>query len=402
VRNGGAEERADPGRSLGRRCRARDRACQGDWTLKRDYATPRPPLSERLPIVTYTNLVSEVSETVWMSPQVERITGYRLDEWVGNRGFLESVLHEHDRGTVLEEMRASRGERRAFCLDYRLVGPDGGIVWIHDESVPILDPSGRPELIQGYFTDITRRKELERQLLHAQRTEELGRLAGQIAHDFNNVLMATHGYADELARRLPRHSEEYECARHIIETSRRARYLTRQLLAFGCRQQLDPREITLPDVLRALQSMLERVAGDDVEVSFELAPSPPIHADFGQLEQTLVNLVANARDAMPYGGVISVEAHTTTLPAGDRAARLGLRPGQYAVLSVSDTGHGIDAETKARIFEPFFTTKGGESGSGLGLAIVESVIRQYRGAIELETSPGQGATFRIYLPAVRG
>ena len=366
------------------------------------FSSPRLPLSERLPIVTYTNLLWPVASTVWMSPQAERITGYPVSEWVNNNGFFASVLHPGDRDIVLAEVRASRKDLRPFSLDYRIVGPDGRVIWVHDESVPIVDDTGRLELIQGYFVDITERKQLEQQLLHSQKTEELGRLAGQIAHDFNNLLTAIRSYAELLANRLPEESAERGFVGEIVQTTERATDLTRQLLAFGRRQQLEPHDLSLAEVVVGLQAMLTRVAGDDVEVDFELEPTPLVHADVGQLEQVLVNLVANARDAMPAGGLVAVGTYPTRMQPGEPATRLGLPPGDYVVLAVSDTGNGMDAETKARVFEPYFTTKGRNHGTGLGLAIVDSVVRGSGGAVELESSPGQGTRFRIFLPAVTG
>jgi len=362
----------------------------------------RLPLSERLPIVTYTNLLWPVAATVWVSPQAERITGYPVSDWVGNNGFFESVLHPGDRDAVLAEARASRKELRPLSLDYRIVARDGRVIWVHDESVPILDASGHLELVQGYFIDITERKQLEQQLLHSQKTEELGRLAGQIAHDFNNLLTAVRSYGELLLKRLPPATDEHGYAHGIVETTKRAAELTQQLLAFGRRQKLEPRDIELAEVVRGLESLLTRVAGDGVEIDFQLEPTPLVHVDLGQLEQVLVNLVANARDAMPDGGLVGIGTYTTALQAGERADRLGLAPGEYAVLAVSDTGTGMDTETRPRVFEPFFTTKGRDRGTGLGLAIVDSVVRGGGGAIDLESSSGQGTRFRILLPTVNG
>jgi two-component system cell cycle sensor histidine kinase/response regulator CckA len=363
-----------------------------------DYAALRLPLSERLPIVTYTNLFWPVASTVWMSPQAERITGYPAEEWVDNPGFFESVLHPADREAVLDEARESRRGLRAFSADYRIVARDGRTIWIHDESVPVHDAAGRLEFIQGYFIDITARKTLEQQLLRSQKTEELGRLAGQVAHDFNNLLLVIRSSAEPLAKRFPAMTKEREHVDEILRTADRAAELTRQLLAFGKRQQFRPRIVSPADVVHGLESMLTRVAGTAVEIDFELSPTPLVHADVGRLEQVLVNLVANARDAMPKGGLIAIGTHTTRLREGDHPECLA--PGEYAVIAVSDTGHGMDDETKARIFEPFFTTKGSEHGTGLGLAIVDSVIRQTHGAIEVHSEPGQGTRFRILLPSV--
>ena len=282
-----------------------------------DYSALRLPLSERLPIVTYTNLVWPIAETVWMSSQVECLTGYRLDEWVGRPGFFESILHPDDRATVLAEAYASRIERRALSQDYRLIDRDGRVIWIHDESVPILDEAGEPELIQGYFVNITRRVELEEQLLHARKTEALGRLAGEIAHDFNNHLTAIRGYADFLEQSLPHETDEYRYAREIIEATDWATQLTRRLLAFGRREPIEPREVAVDTLVRGLAPMLERIAGEPVEIALDLQPTPAVYADAGQLEQVVVNLVANARDAMPRGGHLSIG---TTFEAPARRA----------------------------------------------------------------------------------
>jgi PAS domain S-box-containing protein len=350
-----------------------------------DYSALRLPLSERLPLVTYTNLVWPVAETVWMSPQVECLTGYRLDEWVGRPGFFESILHPDDRATVLAEAHASRLERRPLSQDYRIIGPDGRVIWIHDESVPILDESGEPELIQGYFVNITRRVELEEQLLHARKTEALGRLAGEIAHDFNNHLTAIRGYADFLEQMLPPGTDEYRYAREIVDASDWATQLTRRLLAFGRREPIEPREVAVDILVQRLAPMLERIAGEQVQMAFDLQPTPAVYADAGQLEQVVVNLVANARDAMPSGGQLSIE---TSFEA------------QRVVLSIADDGVGMDEATRAKAFEPFFTTKVRDRGSGLGLSIVDSVVRQSGGAVELDSAPGEGTRIRILLPAV--
>ena len=346
------------------------------------YSHVRGALSERLPIVTYTNLFQDQVETVWMSPQVERITGYRSEEWVGHPGFFESVLHPDDRDEVLEELRASRAELRPFGCDYRLRARDGRTVWIHDESLPIFDAAGRPELIQGYFVDVSERKELERQLAHSQRLEALGRLAGMIAHDFNNLLVAIGGYAELALHSL---ADEDVARRHLREVGRateRGTMLTRQLLAFGRAQALDPHPVFLDRVLLAARPLLEQAAGEGHRLTIAAEPVPLVQADVGQFERVLVNLVANARDATPAGGTISVGC--APVPGGDAVA-----------LTVSDTGAGMDDETKEHIFDPFFTTKERDMGTGLGLSIVAGIVGQSGGTIEVESSPGSGAVVRI-------
>jgi two-component system, cell cycle sensor histidine kinase and response regulator CckA len=356
----------------------------------------------RLPLVTYTNLFEPAALTVWMSPQVEAITGYRADEWVGHPGFFESILFPDDRESVLEEVRSSRAELRPFSRDYRLVTRSGRVVWVHDESVPVLDAAGEPEFIQGYFVDLSKRKELERELLHAQKTEALGLLAAEIAHDFNNYLTAIRGYADlgllSTASDHPARKDLIE----IAQTAERATKLTQQLLAFGRRLPLEPQRIHLDKVVCDLASMLGQVAGWRIDLVFDLSPTPLVYADAGQLGQAVVNLVSNARDAMPAGGTLTLRTSCARLRQGTAAAmRLDLPPGVYVELSICDTGTGMDEETKAQVFDPFFTTKTSARGTGLGLSIVHGIIRQSGGAVDVTSAPGHGTTFRLLLPSLQ-
>jgi PAS domain S-box-containing protein len=361
----------------------------------------QPPLSERLPIVTYTNTFHALAETVWMSPQVERLFGYRVEEWVGRPGFFEErVVHPDDRAGVTAAMAASREQLRPFSRDYRLVRGDGRVVWIHDESVPVFGEDGRPEFIQGYFTDITERKELERHLMQAQKTEALGRLAAGIAHDFNNLLTAISGYS-ELARRTvePRSPARLHLQR-IAESVTRASKLTRQLLAFSRRSEAEHEPICLRELITNLEPILLHIAGPDMQVDLDLANAQKVVADPGQLEQVLLNLVSNARDA----GARRVSISTTAaqVSAGFEGPRLGLAPGDYLALVVADNGSGMDDDTQARVFDPFFTTKHRDGGTGLGLSLAHSVIHQSGGAIEVTSSPGAGTAFRILLPVGPG
>jgi PAS domain S-box-containing protein len=363
-----------------------------------DFRHAHPQLSERLPIVTYTNAFGDEVETVWMSPQVERLFGYTAEQWVGTPGFFESILHPDDREPVTRELRAVREELRPFSRDYRLLRPDGEVVWIHDESVVILDESGEPQFIQGYFIDVTERKRLEEALQHAQKAEALGRLAGGIAHDFNNLLTAIGGYAELLLRQV---GEGHAARRHVREigaTVERGVRLTRQLLAFSRRQTLKPEDVDLSEVVRAMESMLLHVAGNGVQVDFDLCDTATVRADVGQLEQVLMNLVANARDAMPGGGRVSIRTALVAVERGAESLRLELAPGDYAAVIVSDTGSGMTPETRERVFDPFFTTQDRGAGTGLGLAMVQGIVRQSGGAIDLTSVPGAGTTFRILLP----
>jgi two-component system cell cycle sensor histidine kinase/response regulator CckA len=355
-------------------------------------------LRYRLPLATYTNSFEAAANTMWISPQVEAITGYRADEWVGRPGFVEELLHPDDRKPVIEEMRQSREHLRPFSRDYRLRARDGRIVWIHDESVPVLDATGRPEFIQGYFLDITERKALEQALAHAQKVEAVGRLAGEIAHDFNNLLTAVSGYAQLAERQL---DDGHPARRHLREIAavvQRAVRLTRQLLAFSRRQELAPSPLDLGALLRELEPMLQHAVGPHVSVHLQVDETGTVVADVGQLEQVVMNLVANARDAMAGGGEVVVRCERVAIPRGTDAERLAIAPGPYVALSVTDTGTGMDDATAARVFDPFFTTKERGGGTGLGLSMVHGIVRQSGGAVDVRSEPGAGSTFCVLLP----
>ena len=354
----------------------------------------------RLPLVTYTNLFTPTAETVWMSPQVKALTGYTPAEWIDTPGFFDSILHPDDRESVLEDVRLSRAELRPFSRDYRLIARSGETIWVHDESVPVLDTDGSPEFIQGYFIDLTERKLLEQQLLHSQKTEALGRMAAGIAHDFNNHLAVIGGYAQMLCLEIPAASKAQGDLIEIIQTTARAKRLVEQLLAFCRHEPLEPRATEVHGVVGELRSMLTQIAGPQVRLVFELSDTPVVYIDPGQLEQVVINLVANARDAMPSGGTVSIATGVGPVYGGHESTRLGIDPGSYAVLTVSDAGIGIDPDTLASIFDPFFTTKKRDEGTGLGLSTVSGIVRRSGGAVDVASTPGQGTTFRVLLPAV--
>jgi nitrogen-specific signal transduction histidine kinase len=246
--------------------------------------------------------------------------------------------------------------------------------------------------------DVTERHTLELDLRQAQKMDALGRLAGGIAHDFNNLLTAIMGYASLLTRSLGRQGAAADDAEEILKASQRAALLTQQLLAFSRRQVVQMKPVALNDLVRDMQRMLERIIGEDVHLVADLDTRLPlVQGDPGQLQQVLLNLAVNARDAMPGGGTLTLRTRPVVLnqrQAGDPA----LRPGVYALLEVTDTGVGMDEATRARIFEPFFTTKDRVGGTGLGLAMVYGIVRQASGDVSVTSEPLQGTTFRIFLP----
>ena len=242
-------------------------------------------------------------------------------------------------------------------------------------------------------------RQREEQLRQAQKMEAIGRLAGGVAHDFNNLLMAIHGYGEMLVQNLAEGDERRTDAEEIVKAADRAAGLTRQLLAFSSRQVITQQAVALDQLVQNMQNMLQRLIGPEIQIVMEVWPDlTPVLADTTQVEQILVNLVINARDAMPRGGKIAVELRNIELDTIGVGAHPGLQPGDYVEMAVSDTGSGMDAETRSRIFEPFFTTKENGKGTGLGLATVYGIVQQNNGAIEVQSRVGHGTTFYIYLP----
>lgn len=278
---------------------------------------------------------------------------------------------------------------------------DGGIVTVRLHLRRISMP-GDAETIEFIVEDVTELRAVERQLQQAQKFEAIGQLAGGIAHDFNNVMGAILGWAElgyEQNRENPREAERFA---RIREQAGRAAALTRELLAFARRQVLQPRAVDLNAVTSDLTNFLDKVIGKDIELKVLTTPMDVIRADRTQLEQVLMNLCLNARDAMPNGGRLMVETEMVALDDSYCRFYPGVTPGRYAVLSVSDTGTGMDTETRERIFEPFFTTKKRGEGTGMGLATVYGIVKQHGGFIHVYSEPGQGSLFRVYLPVMEG
>ncbi len=248
--------------------------------------------------------------------------------------------------------------------------------------------------------DITDRKLLEQQLLQSQKMEAIGRLAGGVAHDFNNLLTVILGYSDLVIAGLPGDHPARSQLEEIRRAGAHAASLTRQLLAFSRRQVLQTRVFDLNRTVGDMEKMIGRLVGEDVKVSTTLAPDlGSIRGDPGQVEQVILNLVVNARDAMPKGGSLTIDTETAVVGDGEEDGVGGtLRPGSFAALTVADTGTGMDAETRRRIFEPFFTTKPAGKGTGLGLATVQGIVVQSGGQVSLVTAPGKGTAFRILFP----
>jgi signal transduction histidine kinase/ActR/RegA family two-component response regulator len=294
------------------------------------------------------------------------------------------------------------GRQTEFRMEYPAVLPTE-IRWFLMIATPLPEDLGGAVVAHFDITDRKRAEEqryaLETQLFQSQRMESIGTLAGGIAHDFNNILTAIIGNIQLLRRRLEPGSRAFEYLRDIDSAASRAASLTRQLLSFSRRQQLERTAVNVNDLISNLMNMLRRIIGEDIEISVRAAEDLLlVSADVSQLEQVLVNLAVNARDAMPGGGQMVIETRRVSLSEFHRKTHPWLRPGNYVQIAITDTGCGMDAETQQRAFEPFFTTKGPGEGTGLGLSVAYGIIKQHDGFIHLYSEPEVGTTFRIYLP----
>jgi len=372
----------------------------------RDAETRYRTLLEQLPLAFYIRPLSLAEPNIYVSPQVEAMLGYPADEWLTDAGILEQIVHPDDREKVLRDASRVRKNGAPLRAEYRYVAADGRVVWTLDETYLVTDESGEPYAVQGFLLDITERKEAEAErdrllaeLYHAQRLEALGRLAGGVAHDFNNMLTAIEGYSELLLQRLGPESPLRLDAEEIRRAAGRASSLTRHLLAFSRRQTLEPQLVDLNEVVSGATNLLERLIGETVHLrAIPGATEPFLLADPAQVEQVLLNLVLNARDAMPADGTLTIETENVEL-APRAAAEHGVEPGPYVALGVTDTGAGMDAHTRERIFDPFFTTKDAGKGSGLGLSTVYGTVRQSGGFIRVDSTPGRGSRFEIFFPA---
>jgi PAS domain S-box-containing protein len=327
----------------------------------------------------------------------ERLFGYAAAEVAGRPIF--DLLPAAERAGAAETLgRLRRGEA---VPPYEAVRgrKDGTPVSVSVRLSPIRD-GDRVTGVSLIYRDLTESRRLEQQLHQSQKMEAVGQLAGGIAHDFNNLLTVINGYSDLLLGNLPPGDPGRAVVEEIYKAGERAALLTRQLLAFSRRQVVEPRVIDLNGVVGEAARMLRRLVGEDITLTVvPAADLGRVRADPGQVEQVLLNLVVNARDAMARGGHLTIETADVDLDGRYARSHLEVRPGRYAMLAVSDTGVGMDEATKARIFEPFFTTKG-DKGTGLGLATVYGIVKQAGGSLYVYSEPGRGTTFKVYLPVV--
>lgn len=352
----------------------------------------------------YRDLVENLEDVVfsldtagrmqYVSPAVAKF-GYSVEEMLGQH--FERFVHEDDREAVLRDFTLAMGGEAINC-EFRGIGKGGAVFFLRTTVRATLE-NGAPVGLNGVLIDVTAQRRAEAQLRSAQRLESVGRLAGGVAHDFNNLLTVINGYADFALQRVEKQDHLHSDLREILSAGERAASLTRQLLAFSRKQVLQPEITDLNWIIADIEKMLRRLIGEDITLVTHPAPNlDPVLVDASQIEQVIMNLVVNARDAMPTGGRLSIETANVELDDAYVDQHPAVTPGPYVMLAISDTGYGMNQQTRERIFEPFFTTKEGGKGTGLGLATVYGIVRQSRGYIWVYSEPGQGTTFKIYLP----
>jgi two-component system, cell cycle sensor histidine kinase and response regulator CckA len=352
---------------------------------ERDRAERRyRDLIESVPLVTYIDHVDDHASNIYTSPQVVELLGWPLSDWTSNPHFFEGLLHPEDVERVMGEVVRANGAHGRFDAEYRLRHREGGYVWVHDQSAIVAEGGDEP-LARGFLLDITQQKKLEEQLQQAQKMDALGQFAGGIAHDFNNLLTGIAGYAELAASTTERGTVVSRCLDGIKTAADEASSLTSRLLAFSRRNVPERRLLDLNAIVREAASLLERVVRADVQVTLALAqPLPAVAADLAQLKQLVLNLALNARDAMPNGGVLTIETAVS---------------GEFVLLRVRDNGVGMDASTRSRALDPFFTTKPEGEGTGLGLSLVYGVVDGLGGRLSIESAVGLGTIVEVALPA---
>lgn len=359
---------------------------------------------------TNRDLVTNASDTIFsadvqgrltsVNPAGERLLGCASEQLL-QRTLADLVVPEH-RPLVQRILSPAAPTDAAPTYQLDLLGPERRRLTVELSNRPVME-AGQLVGFQGIVRDITKRKQLEEQLRQAQKTEAIGHLAGGVAHDFNNLLTVITGHVDLLRAEAAPDSGMAGSLQEVAQAADRAAGLTRQLLAYGRRQRMESRVLDLNEVIANFTRMLHRLIGEDIILQCRLgAGLPPVQGDPGMLEQVLMNLVVNARDAMPKGGCIEISTAATTLTQAQARQRVEARSGRFVILSVRDTGCGMAAATLERLFEPFFTTKDVGKGSGLGLSVAEGIIKQHQGWFEVESTKDQGSKFSCFLPASNG
>lgn len=363
-------------------------------------------LIDNLPGATYRCLLDPHWTTLFMSEGIHALTGHHASEFQNGSVTYARLIHPVDRERVFRSALKGAQSGQSFELEYRVIHRDGTdkVVWERTRYFP--EGSGAGGFLEGFILDVTDRKRaederqrLEERVQQSEKLEAIGQLAGGIAHDFNNLLTVILVRTEMALRKLKPGDAMYAGLREIQDAADRSAGLARQLLTYSKRQPMKIRSLALEPFVEAALPMLRRLVGGDIRLACALPQGLwPVAITPTQIDQILVNLCLNARDAMPCGGKLRIEIHNVTIDEEDCRRHPRLRPGQHVVISVADTGTGMDRHTMSRLFEPFFTTKEIGKGTGLGLPIVHGIVSQLRGSIEVDSEPGKGSVFRIFVP----
>jgi two-component system cell cycle sensor histidine kinase/response regulator CckA len=380
---------------------------QAEVALKRSEERYRHLLESVTDYVYSVQVENGQPVSSYHSPGCLTVAGYTPEEFAADLHLWYLMVHEEDRPAVLEQaLRVLSGD--ASPLEHRIIHKDGGIRWVRNTPVLRRDQQDCIEAYDGIVTDITEqkraeeeRKKLEAQLQQAQKMEAIGTLAGGIAHDFNNSLTAIIGFGYLALMEMGPEDPQRQNIGHMLEGADRAAHLTKDLLIFSRKQVSEKRPVDLNEIIMHVEKFLVRVIGEDISCSISLHSEPiVVYADPHQLEQVLMNLATNARDAMAKVGDLIISAEQINVENDFVTIHGYGKPGRYALLTISDTGEGMDEETRQKIFDPFFTTKEVGEGTGLGLAVVYGIVKEHEGYINVYSEPGAGTTFRIYLPLI--
>jgi two-component system, cell cycle sensor histidine kinase and response regulator CckA len=342
--------------------------------------------------------LDDSSKAIWWSESLEDVCrvgrGQRPKTW---DDFVDRV-HPDDLPRLLAAVQESRDSGSDFHTEFRFIPPDGKTIWLQGWGRFAYDETNTPKRLLGVSIDVTERRAIEAQFRQAQKAEAIGRLAGGVAHDFNNLLTVITGFGEFVAAEFQKDDPRRQDIGEVLAAAGRAKALTRQLLAFSRKQVMQPTLVSLNSVVAGMERMLARLIGEDVQVETRLSSDPGlVFIDVHQIEQVIANLVVNARDAMPSGGALTIETFAQSFQQPYSTREFVLPSGRYIVLSVTDTGTGMDEQTRSKVFEPFFTTKG-TKGTGLGLASVYGSVKQLDGFINVYSEVGHGTTFKIYFP----
>jgi PAS domain S-box-containing protein len=391
----------------------KDGKCYGRiWTFRDITERKRETEQLRESEEKFRQLAENISDVFWMtspdmqqvhyvSPAFERIWGRSEESVYANPKLWSDAIALEERERVLATFGRLIAGEQSVSEEFRITRPNGEMRWIDTRGFQVRDAAGKVIRLMGIASDITGRKQFEAQLFQSQKMETVGKLAGGIAHEFNSILTAIIGQSELLLGDLPAESPLAKNATEIIRAASRAAALTRQLLAYGRKQILQPETLDLNQVIASMRGMFDHLMGGDVSTQFVPGRGlKAVQADAGQIEQVIMNMAINARDAMPNGGKLTLETTNVSFEQETVGRYPELRAGDYVMLAITDTGAGMSEEVKARAFEPFFSTKEVGQGTGLGLSTCYGIIKQSGGHISVYSEQGRGATFKIYLPQV--